>query len=161
MQLRLQQPRHILHDFVQLYSLKLRLRHSGKFAEARMIVFRFAISASSVEEPSRKDFIELFRTLLPRPHQVFHRELQREQRILQLVRQAARQFAPRGNPLRLHQLFPLLQKFCVMRLNDSASAPSSSAEFTGTWCSSFPPPLPAPRQPAAPPAGSPVKPPIR
>ena len=50
-----------------------------------------------------KDFIELFRDLLPCPHQILHRELKGKERILQLVSQAAGQFAPCGYALGLHQ----------------------------------------------------------
>ena len=75
------------------------------------MVFKFEISASSVDELSRKNFLELLRTLLPRPHQVLHRQLQGEQWILEFVRQAPRQFAPGRDPLGLHQAFPLLEKF--------------------------------------------------
>ena len=75
-----------------------------------MMVFKFAISASSVDELSRKNFLELLRTLLPRPHQVLHRQLQGKQWILEFVRQAPRQFAPGRDPLGLHQPLPLLQE---------------------------------------------------
>ena len=54
-----------------------------------MMVFRFAISARSVVVLSWKISSNSEGAQIARPQQVFHGDLEREQRILQLVRQAA------------------------------------------------------------------------
>ena len=55
--------------------------------------------------------IELFRRLFLGTLQILDRDLQRKERIFQLVGQAAGQFAPSCDAFRLHQAIPLLQKF--------------------------------------------------
>ena len=75
-----------------------------------MIVFRFSISASRIVVDSWKHFVKLLGILLARALQIFHRGLQREQRIFQFVRQPPRHFAPRRHSLGLHQAVALLGK---------------------------------------------------
>ena len=70
--------------------------------------FRFSISESRIPGGLAKDLLELLGALLPGALEILDRGLQREERILQLVRQAPRQFAPRGHALGLHQLLALL-----------------------------------------------------
>ncbi len=106
LQLRLQESRHLLHDLVDLHSLKLRLRHPGKFAEARDDGFQIGNLRQQRRRALAKNLVELFRTLLPRPHQVLHGQLQGKQGILELMRQAAGQFPPGRHPLSLHQALP-------------------------------------------------------
>ena len=103
-----------------------------------MIAFRFEISASSVCELSWKTSSNCCRALFPRAHQVLHRELQREQRILEFVRQAASQFAPGRDSFGLHQSLFLREQFVVMRLKESASSASSSLPATSTRVFQFP-----------------------
>ena len=111
LQLRLKQLRHTSQKFVHLHRLQLRMRHLRKLAEAPDDRFQVRNLRQQGARTLAEDFVELFRALLPRPHQILHRELQREQRILQLVRQPPRQFAPRRHALGLHQSFFLRQQF--------------------------------------------------
>ena len=62
---------------------------------------------------------------LPRALHIFHGDLQREQRIAQLMRQAPRQFAPGGYALGLHQAFFLLRE----RLRHIVESRSPVARF--------------------------------
>ena len=55
-----------------------------------------------------KDFVELLRSQLPCSHQVFHRQLQWKQRILQFMRKPSCQFTPCRHALALHQPLALL-----------------------------------------------------
>ncbi len=75
-----------------------------------MIVFRFAISVASVAVLSRKTSSNSAAGRFARTHQILDRELQREERILELVRQPARQFAPCGHALALHQAVALARQ---------------------------------------------------
>ena len=54
-----------------------------------------------------EDLVEFGRRQLARAHQIFNRELQREKRIFELVRQTPRQLAPSRNALALHEPFAL------------------------------------------------------
>ncbi len=75
-----------------------------------MMVFRLLISASRVDVLSRKTSSNISGDFCFRAQQILDRDLQREQRILQLMRQAARQFAPCRYPLGLHGAIFLLEQ---------------------------------------------------
>jgi hypothetical protein len=66
------------------------------------IEFRLASSAFSVAVDSLNTSRNCSWTQLPRALHVFYRNLQRKQRIAQLMRQTPRQFTPSRNTLRLH-----------------------------------------------------------
>ena len=108
-ELRLQELNHTLNHLVYLHRLQVRLRHFRKLAEApddRLQVRQFR---QQRPRTFPKHVLELFRTLLPRPHQILHRELQGKQRVLQFVRQPPRQLAPCRHALGLNQALPLGQ----------------------------------------------------
>ncbi len=111
LQLRLEQLRHPAQEFIHLHRLQLRMRHLRKLAEAANDCFQVRNLSQQSAGAFAEHFIELLRALRPRAHQIFDRKLQREQRILQLVRQSPRQFAPGRHSLRLHQAFFLRQQF--------------------------------------------------
>ena len=82
---------------------KFRRRHFRKIAEAahdgvqvRQLAFNVAVDSSKIS-------MNCFGSSCLRALQVFHRDLQRKQRIAQLMRQPPRQFAPRGYAFGLQQ----------------------------------------------------------
>ena len=91
--------------------MKLWLRHPGKFAETRDDGLKVGDLRQQGRRALTKHFIELFRTLLPRPYQVLHRQLQWKQRILELMRQTAGQLPPGSHALGLYHALSLLQQF--------------------------------------------------
>src|SRR5208282_1463625 len=109
-QLRLKKLQGSANHLVYLHQLELRLRHFGKFAELADNSFQIRNLRQQRPRTLPEHFLELLRTLLPRPHQILHRELQGKKRIFQLVRQPPRQLPPCRHPLRLHQAFLLSQQ---------------------------------------------------
>ncbi len=75
-----------------------------------MMVFRFAISVPRVAVLSRKTSSNSAGGKCARADQILDGELQREERILELVRQPPRQLAPCGHALALHQSVALAQR---------------------------------------------------
>ena len=106
-QLRLNQLRHSTDYLVNLYGMNLRRRHPGEFAEASDNCFQVGDLGQQSSRTFAEYFVELFRSLLPRPNQIFDRELQRKQRILQFMGQPPRQFAPGCDSFGLNQPFAL------------------------------------------------------
>ncbi len=75
-----------------------------------MMVLRLAISMPSVAVLSRKTSSNSASGKFARAHQVLDRELQRKERILELVGKPSRQFAPCGHALALHQPLALARE---------------------------------------------------
>src|ERR1700722_1372531 len=107
LQLRLKQFHDTAQNFIHLHRLKLRMRHSRKLTEAADDRLQVRDLSEQSARTLAEYFIELLGTLRPRSRQIFNRELKREQRILQLMSQSARQFAPSRDRLGLHQAFLL------------------------------------------------------
>ena len=123
---------------------KFRRRHLGKIAEAaddRLQIFQLGAQRGRGLE---KDFVKLLGVLLARALQIFHGQLEREERIFQFVREPPRQFAPRGDAFGLHQAFALLGKLArhfverlgkladfIARMNLDARLPAPCGDFAG------------------------------
>ena len=93
----------MLDHLVHVDLLQLRRRHLGEIAEAADDLFQIRQLREQRGRAFLKHLVELFRILLARALHVLHRDLQREQRILQLVRQSPRQFAPGRHALGLQR----------------------------------------------------------
>ena len=100
MQLSLVQLENLADNVVDVHRLELRLRHFGEVAEAPDNGLQVAEFSQQGRGALAKHFVEFGG--IARAQQVFHRDLQREERILELVRQAAGKFAPGGDALGLH-----------------------------------------------------------
>ncbi len=96
------------HDVVQVHWPQLRLRHFREIAEAADDLLQIVDFREQDAGGFAKHFLELLRILLLGALQILDRRLQREKRILQFMRQPARDFPPRGHAFRLHQPFALL-----------------------------------------------------
>ncbi len=99
LQLCLKKLRNTPQQFIHLHRLQLRMWHFGEFAEASNDRFQIRYLRQQRARTLAKYFVELFRILHPGANQILDCELQREQRILQLMRQSPRQLAPRSNAL--------------------------------------------------------------
>ena len=97
--------------FVEVDRLKLRLRHLRKLAEARDDGFEIRDFGEQSGGTFLENLIELFRALLASTQKIFDSELQGEERIFQLVGEAAGEFAPGGDTLGLNELLLLLDEF--------------------------------------------------
>ena len=120
----------------------MRRRHLGKIAEAADDAFQIFQLRAQGGGGLEKYFVELFGGLLARALQIFNRQLQGKQRILQLVREPPRQFAPRGHAFGLHQALALLGELArhfvesvreladfVARAHFDARVPASRGDF--------------------------------
>ncbi len=110
LQLRLKDSQHGADNVVDLGRLALRLRHSGELAEAADDRFQIADFGQQRRGSLVEDLLEQFGSFLLCADQVLDRDLQREQRVLQFVRQTARQFPPRSHALGLHGALFLLEQ---------------------------------------------------
>ena len=99
---------HALDDVFRVDALELGLGHFAEVAEAADDRLQVRDLRAQRRRAFAKDLVELrLAADCARAHQVLDRELQREERILELVRQPARQFAPCGHALALHQAVAL------------------------------------------------------
>src|SRR5579872_5934742 len=90
--------------------LKVRLRHLGKIAESSDDIFQIGNFPEQRRRALAESFVELLLALIAGAQKVLYRQLQREERVLKLMRQATREFAPCGYPLSLHQAFAVIQQ---------------------------------------------------
>src|SRR5215470_6137924 len=110
MELRLEQAHRATYDFVDLDSREFWRRHFRKIAEPvhdgiQIRQFGFERSRGFIE-----NFQKLFISKLTRALHVLYSNLQREERVAQLVCQSPSKFAPRGDALGLHQPLALRGK---------------------------------------------------
>ena len=118
------------HDLIQMHRLELWRRHPGEITEAADDHLQIGELCQQRGSALAKDFLKLSRRfcggggfriqefgfalcrlLVVGAKQVFHRDLQREKRILELVRQAAGQLPPCRYPFGLHQALTLFHQF--------------------------------------------------
>ena len=107
-ELRLQQLEDVLRQLVQPHRLELGRGHAGEVAEALDDGAQVGDLRQECPGTLAKHFLELCRVLFFGAQQVFHRNLQRKQRVLQLVCKPPCQLAPCRHPFRLHQAFALV-----------------------------------------------------
>ena len=98
---------HALHDILRVDAFKLRLRHLAEVRETPNDRLQVRNLRRQRRRALAKYLVELRLRQLARPHQVFDGELQRKERILELVRQPPRQFAPGSYAFALHQAVAL------------------------------------------------------
>jgi hypothetical protein len=108
---------------LKIHGLHFRRRHFGEIAEAADNLLQIRELRQQRRRPFAKDFVELLGVFVARPLHVLHGDLQREQRILQLVRQPPRQFAPRRHALGLHQALALFHQFVSHAIESARQLP--------------------------------------
>src|SRR6266536_3666263 len=106
----LMQLRYIIEQFAQTHSLKLWLWHLGKITKSPDDRLQVGNLREQHRRALAKRVIKLLRALFSSAKQILDRQLKRKQRILQLMRQAARQLPPSGDAFRLHQPLALLEE---------------------------------------------------
>ena len=150
-ELRFEQLHDVAHDVVQVHRVQFGLRHLREIAEAGDDGLQIFDFRDQNARGLAKHFVELARAVIVRGLQILHGRLQGEQRILQLVREAARQFAPCGDALRLHEAFALLDQLlghaieCFRELADFIFAVTGTRAFQfPSETSRAPSPIPAP-----------------
>ena len=109
-ELRFEKFHHAAHHIIQVHGRQFRLRHFREIAEPADDVFQVLDFRKQDSRRFAKHFFELLGILFLRALQIFDRRLQREQRILQFVRQPPRHFAPGRHALGLHQPLALLDQ---------------------------------------------------
>src|SRR5579864_2917004 len=101
-ELRLMRFEHVPDQLIHIQRLKMRLRHFRKLTKTADDIFE----VGDFREQGRGAFAKsLFKLLLPAfpcPEEVFDRQLQWEERVFELVREAPRKLAPRRHALRLN-----------------------------------------------------------
>ena len=121
------------HQLVEIHRLHLGRRHLGEIAEPADDLFQFGQFRQQRGGAFAENFVELLGVALARPLHVFDRDLQREQRVLQLVRQPPRQLAPRRHALRLHQALALLHQLVRHAVESARQLPDlvAAGDFHG------------------------------
>ncbi len=105
--LSLEELHHAADQFVEINRLKLRRRHLGKIAEAADDGLQIGDLREQGSGALAEDLVELRGRFFPRAQQVLYRDLQREERVLELMGQPSRQFAPGRHAFALHQALAL------------------------------------------------------
>src|SRR5206468_2535151 len=95
---------------VQIHGFKLRRRHFGEVAEPADDRFEISQLFEQCGRALAENLIELLRRLLSGALHVLNRDLDREKRVLELVRQSSRQLAPGCDPLGLNETVALLEQ---------------------------------------------------
>src|SRR5262249_33920654 len=108
MELWLEELDNIPHCLIDVYWLPFRRRHFGEFGETTDNGVELHEFGTKGFGGLAKNFVELLRRFPPGTLEILDGELEREQRVLQLMRQPPRHFTPGGNALGLEQVLALL-----------------------------------------------------
>src|SRR5262249_17954627 len=98
---------HAANQLVEIDFLKLGRRHFRKITEASDDGLEVGDLSQERGRAFAENLIKLLGRILAGADEVLYGDLQRKERILQLVGQAASQFPPRSYALALHQALPL------------------------------------------------------
>ena len=132
----------VARDVVEIHGREFGLRHFREITEAADDGFQIVDFAEHDAGGFPENFVELRGILFAGALQIFDRSLQREQRILEFMREAAGEFAPGGDAFDLHELFALLDELAghlikgfgelgdfVAAMNIDAGAPIAVGNF--------------------------------
>src|SRR5690348_5890695 len=97
-------------EFVDIDTLEDGLGHAGELAKASDNGLEVGDLGEKRGRAFLEDFFEHLRAVFARADEVFDGELKREERVLELVGEAAGEFAPGGDALSLNQAFFLFEQ---------------------------------------------------
>ena len=98
---------HAFYYIFGVYTLQQRLGHLAEIAEAGDDGFQVRYFHGEGLRTFAKDLVELSGGQFARSHQIFDGQLQRKERVLELMGKPPRKLAPRGHTLALHQTVAL------------------------------------------------------
>src|SRR5579885_985629 len=110
LQLSLEQLARAFHQLVQIDGLKFGRRHAGEITEASDDAAQVGQFGQQRGGALAEHFVELLGMLIAGALEIFHGDLEGEERVLELVGQAAGEFAPGRYALRLNQAIALFGK---------------------------------------------------